>query len=103
LAAVQASLRSLETEKRKMGDERSSAEHGLELDIERMERDLVALEDDLARAREEVERAEDRLRQKDVEMATMVRFKMNLGTKLMSSWTSRGTWRTVCPLRGKVV
>ena len=61
-----------------MGDERTSAKHGLELEIERMERDLVALEVDLAKAREEVERGEGRLRQRDIEMAAMVRYSQSL-------------------------
>ena len=72
LSVVQGTLRSLETEKRKLGDEGSTARHGLELEIDRVERDLLSAEDDLQRAREEVERGEERLRQKDLELSNMV-------------------------------
>ena len=72
LAVVQTSLRSLETERRKLGDERSSARYGLEHEIERVKRDLIAAEDDLQRARDELDRSEERLRQKDMEVSSMV-------------------------------
>lgn len=72
LTAVQSSLKSLESDRRKLGDEKSSIRSGLEFEIERVKRDLLAAEDDLQRARDDVVRGEDRLRQKDIEMANMV-------------------------------
>lgn len=96
-------MRSLETERRKLGDEKSSTTRGFELEIERMERDLVALEDDLLRAREEVERGEDRLRQKDLEVAAMVCSRsVTWSNKLTRSWTSREIWKIACHLSARV-
>lgn len=78
LSALQATMRDLQSEKRKLGDEKSSAQYGLELEIERVKRDLIAVEDDLIRAREEVERSEERSRQRDVEVSALVRSRNDL-------------------------
>jgi len=73
LLSVQTALRSLETERRKLGVEHTSDRFSLELEMERVKRDLAAAEDELDRARGEVDAREETLRQRDLERAQLVR------------------------------
>jgi len=66
LASVQSALRSLEDERRKLGDEHTSDRFSLELEIERVKRDLIHAEDQLDQARRD-------LTKRDLEVAAMVR------------------------------
>jgi chromosome segregation ATPase len=65
LASVQSALRSLEDERRKLGDDHTSDRFSLELEIERVKRDLEQCEDELDRAKED-------LRARDIEYGQMV-------------------------------
>jgi chromosome segregation ATPase len=72
LLSVQTALRSLEDERRKLGDEHTSDRFSLELEIDRVKRDLERYEEELDRAREEAESREGVLRQREAELAEMV-------------------------------
>lgn len=65
LASVQNALRSLEDERRKIGDEHTSDRFSLELEMERAKRDLASAEDELEQARKDLSR-------RDAEVAQMV-------------------------------
>ena len=70
-ASVQGTLRGLEDERRKMGS--AVDRTGLERDIERLHQELDRLDEELNVAREELENKEDALRQRELEIAAMVR------------------------------
>lgn len=72
LVSVQNALRSLEAERRKLGDELSSDQRSLELEIERLRRDLARAEDDLDRAREEARERESSLAKRDMQLAELM-------------------------------
>lgn len=72
LTNVQTALRSLEDERRKIGDAANSDQRSLELEIERLRRDLTASEDDLDRARDELREKEQVLHDRDMELAELV-------------------------------
>lgn len=66
LASVQAALRGLEDDRKKLGDEHTSDRFSLELEIERVKRDLEQCEDELDRAKAD-------LHNRDVEYGQLVR------------------------------
>jgi septal ring factor EnvC (AmiA/AmiB activator) len=66
LASVQAALRGLEDDRKKLGDEHTSDRFSLELEIERVKRDLEQCEDELDRAKAD-------LHDRDVEYGQLVR------------------------------
>ncbi len=72
LLSVQNALRSLEDERRKLGDEHTSDRYSLELEMDRVKRDLMVVEDELDRARADVDAREETLRQRDLERAQLV-------------------------------
>ncbi len=72
LISVQDALRSLEDERRKIGDEHTSDRFSLELEIERFKRDLERCEDDLTTARDELDLRDETLRQKEKELSDVV-------------------------------
>ncbi len=95
LANVQTALRSLEDERRKMGDAASSDQRSLELEIDRLRRDLGACEDDLDRARDEVREKEQVLHDRDLELAELVSSVLLIQTDTRSTRraTSRAAYR----------
>lgn len=72
LLSVQNALRSLEDERRKLGDEHTSDRYSLELEMDRVKRDLMVVEEELDRARADVDAREETLRQRDLERAQLV-------------------------------
>ncbi|GMK57402.1 hypothetical protein CspeluHIS016_0402360 [Cutaneotrichosporon spelunceum] len=84
LTNVQTALRSLEDERRKIGDAANSDQRSLELEIERLHRDLGACEDDLDRARDEVREKEQVLHDRDMELAELIDKTRDLESRLSS-------------------
>lgn len=72
LSQVERKLHDLEDERRKLGDEHTSNRFGLELEIDRVKRDLQRCEDELDIAKRELEKRNENLRDRDIELATMV-------------------------------
>jgi chromosome segregation ATPase len=72
LVSVQNLLRSVEDQHRKLGDERSSDQRSLELEIDRLKRDLAQYEDELERARDELQQREQALHARDMEVADLM-------------------------------
>lgn len=82
LVSVQNALRSLEDERRKLGDELSSDQRSMELEIERLRRDLARCEDDLDRAREELRERESTLSKRDMQLADLMDKHRNVESQL---------------------
>ena len=73
LSSVQNGLRTLEDERRKLGDEHTSDRFSLELELDRVKRDLAAAEGELDRAKGEVDASEKSSRQRELERSQLVR------------------------------
>lgn len=69
---LQSALKSLETDKRRIGDDHFDARKSLELEIDRVKRDLRRSEEELDRASEEVERLDEELKQQRGEVSDLV-------------------------------
>lgn len=65
LAAVQASLQTIESESKRLGETHTTARFSLQLEVDRLKRDLERLEDDLARARRDIDEREAKGRERD--------------------------------------
>jgi hypothetical protein len=70
---LQSALRSLEDDRRKIGDEHTSDRFGLELEIERVKRDLARSDEEAIEAAESLRRLENLLGERDAEIASLVR------------------------------
>lgn len=73
LAAVQAALQAIESEKRKLGESATTDKFSLELEVDRLRRDLQRCEDDLQRAREDVKDRERVRREREGALDKLVR------------------------------
>lgn len=89
LLSVQNALRSLEDDRRKLGDAHSSDRFSIELEMERVKRDLAAAEDEIERARGEVDLREEALRQRDLERAQLLEKLRDLEARLASERQGR--------------
>ncbi|KAL1412952.1 hypothetical protein Q8F55_000701 [Vanrija albida] len=89
LVSVQNALRDVEDQRRKLGDEHSSDQHALELELERLRRDLAQCEDDLDRARDELREREQALSDRDMEVADLMDKHRELEGKLSSERQGR--------------
>jgi len=70
---VQTALRSLESEKQKLGETHTTDRFSLELELDRLKRDLARSDDELQRAREEVKEREKTKRERDATVDKLVR------------------------------
>lgn len=73
LAAVQAALQAIESEKRRLGESATTDKFSLELEVDRLRRDLQRCEDDLQRAREDVKDRERVRREREGALDKLVR------------------------------
>nr|KIR49936.1 hypothetical protein I312_01030 [Cryptococcus bacillisporus CA1280] len=89
LSEVERKLHDLEDERRKLGDEHTSNRFGLELEIERVKRDLQRCEDELDIAKRELEKKNGNLRDRDIELATMLDKQRDIENKLSSERQGR--------------
>lgn len=91
LVSVQNLLRDVEDEHRKIGDERTSDQRSLELEIDRLRRDLLRCEDELERARDELREREQVLHQRDMEVANVMDKHRDVEAKLATERQGRLT------------
>ncbi|WRT67702.1 uncharacterized protein IL334_004674 [Kwoniella shivajii] len=89
LASVESALRSLEDERKKIGDEHTSDRFGLELELERVRRDLIRAEEDLESLRRELADREEGLRERDLDLARMLDKQRDLENRLASERQGR--------------
>ncbi|KAK4687765.1 hypothetical protein P7C73_g2352, partial [Tremellales sp. Uapishka_1] len=89
LMSVQNALRSLEDERRKLGDEHTSDRFSLELELDRLKRDLERCEEDLERYREDLDARDEVLRAREVDLAGMISKERDLQSKLASERQGR--------------
>ncbi|GFZ45294.1 hypothetical protein JCM24511_03020 [Saitozyma sp. JCM 24511] len=82
LASVQAALRGLEDDRKKLGDEHTSDRFSLELEIERVKRDLEQCEDELDRAKAD-------LHDRDVEYGQLLERQRELESLIASERQGR--------------
>jgi len=91
LESLQNLLRSVEDQHRRLGDERTSDQRSLELEIDRLKRDLSVLEDELERARDELSQREQALHARDLEVAHLMDNKRDIESKLATERQGRLT------------
>ncbi|EIW73667.1 hypothetical protein TREMEDRAFT_26645 [Tremella mesenterica DSM 1558] len=89
IVSVQSNLRALEDERRRIGDDRTTDRFGMGMEIEKVKRELARAEDELSVAREEVELKEAALRQRDLEVASMMDKQRDLESRLSSERQGR--------------
>ncbi|OWT40032.1 hypothetical protein C362_02530 [Cryptococcus neoformans Bt1] len=89
LSQVERKLHDLEDERRKLGDEHTSNRFGLELEIDRVKRDLQRCEDELDIAKRELEKRNENLRDRDIELATMLDKQRDIENRLSSERQGR--------------
>lgn len=77
---LQNALKSLESDKRRIGDENLDDRRSLELEVERVRRDLDRSQEDLEHAQQEVERLENSLSQQRAELSEMASQAMDSAT-----------------------
>ena len=69
---LQTALKSLESDKRRIGDDHLDDRRSLQLEVDRVRRDLDRSQDDLEHAQQEVDRLESSLSQQRAELSEMV-------------------------------
>ncbi|WWC88754.1 uncharacterized protein L201_003667 [Kwoniella dendrophila CBS 6074] len=89
LNVVENALRSLEDERKKLGDEHTSDRFGLELELERLQRDLSRTEDELELLRNDLNDREEGLRERDLDLARMLDKQRDLENRLASERQGR--------------
>ncbi|KAK6908272.1 hypothetical protein I203_102273 [Kwoniella mangroviensis CBS 8507] len=89
LSNVENALRSLEDERKKLGDEHTSDRFGLELELERFKRDLNRAEEDLEILRRDLEERDAGLRDRDLDLARMLDKQRDLENRLASERQGR--------------
>lgn len=72
---LQDALNGLESESRKAGEDHTSNQFSLELELERIKGDLVRCEDDLEKERREMDHRDERARDREMRLANLVSIK----------------------------